>query len=68
MAVLQGDATDAQELSRLVSAIRHGTAARAQLVNRRRDGTPFTNSLSVHPVRRPDPHMRAHVTPRDSSW
>jgi len=48
---LQGPKTEAAPLSRLISAVREGTPLRVALTNHRRDGTPFRNDLSLHPVR-----------------
>lgn len=48
---LQGPGTDRDTLERLRSAIRQKHACTVQLLNYRKDGTPFWNRLSITPVR-----------------
>ncbi|MBN9522360.1 PAS domain S-box protein [bacterium] len=48
---LHGPDTDPAELARLRAAIRAGEACTVELLNYRKDGTPFWNELSVSPVR-----------------
>ncbi|MEL6752268.1 MAG: PAS domain-containing protein, partial [Pseudomonadota bacterium] len=51
---LQGDDTDQSELDRLRTALRERTSCVVELLNYRKDGTPFWNSLHVSPVHSPD--------------
>ena len=47
---LQGAQTEGGALSTLVSAVRDRTACRVSITNVRKDGSPFVNELSMHPV------------------
>ena len=47
---LQGPKTDRQSAAAIAAALREGRRVEALLVNYRRDGAPFWNSLSVAPV------------------
>jgi diguanylate cyclase (GGDEF)-like protein/PAS domain S-box-containing protein len=51
---LQGPDTDPDAIAELRDAIAHGRDCRVTLRNRRRDGTPFWNELTVTPVPGPD--------------
>ncbi|HSB15748.1 MAG TPA: SpoIIE family protein phosphatase [Bryobacteraceae bacterium] len=51
---LQGVGTDHETLERLRAAIREKREITVQLLNYRRDGTPFWNRLSITPVRGSD--------------
>ena len=48
---LQGPETDREAIARIATAVREGRPHREDLLNRRRDGTPFWNRLRVEPVR-----------------
>ncbi len=48
---LQGKETDPDAVARLRRAIRDGQRCTTELLNYRKDGTPFRNELSVSPVR-----------------
>ncbi len=48
--LLQGPGTDPETVERIRHALREGRQVEAQLLNYRRDGTPFWNSLSITPV------------------
>lgn len=48
---LQGPATDQNTVSTIRRAIEHGTACTVELLNHRKDGTPFWNRLSITPLR-----------------
>ncbi|MGC9454432.1 MAG: SpoIIE family protein phosphatase [Phycisphaerae bacterium] len=48
---LQGPGTDAASLAEIRSALRDGHPCRVELLNYRKDGTPFWNRLSLTPVR-----------------
>ncbi len=47
---LQGEATDPETVATLRDAIREGRAANVEILNYRKDGTPFWNGLSLTPV------------------
>lgn len=47
---LQGVGTDRQQRDRLREAIAAGRAVEVELLNYRKDGTPFWNQLSINPV------------------
>ena len=47
---LQGTQTEGAVLGQLIAAVRQRTACRLQITNVRKDGTPFVNELSLHPV------------------
>ena len=49
--LLQGPNTDPAALDVVRTAVRGGVACAVELVNYRKDGTPFYNALSVAPVR-----------------
>ncbi len=48
---LQGPATDRTTLSALREAIGQGRAFECELLNYRKDGTPFWNGMTINPVR-----------------
>jgi PAS domain S-box-containing protein len=47
---LQGPATEGIELSKLITAVRAQKPCQLQITNVRKDGSPFLNELSLHPV------------------
>ena len=49
---LQGQGTDRAAVRRVREAIEQGEAVRAELLNYRKDGTPFWNSFTISPVDR----------------
>ncbi len=49
--LLQGEATDPAVVEEIRAALREQRDCRVQLVNYRRDGTPFWNELTLSPVR-----------------
>lgn len=49
--VLQGPATDQDELDRVRAALENGECAQAETVNYRKDGSPYVASWNVAPVR-----------------
>ena len=50
-ALLQGRGSDAEVVARIGQALRDGIRFDGELLNRRRDGTPFWNHLHIDPVR-----------------
>jgi PAS domain S-box-containing protein len=58
---LQGPDTDFATVARIREAIRSGEPVAAELLNFRRDGTPFWNRLSITPIRGPDGAVAHHV-------
>ncbi|NND08815.1 MAG: SpoIIE family protein phosphatase [Saprospiraceae bacterium] len=48
---LQGDATDPLSVQALREAIAKGESCTVELINYRKDGTPFWNRLSITPIR-----------------
>ena len=48
---LQGEETDPGAVARVREAIRAGEPCVVELVNRRKDGNPFWNQLSISPIR-----------------
>ncbi|RYX82693.1 PAS domain-containing protein [bacterium] len=48
---LQGEKTNRDDVTRLRDAIRQGEAIEVELLNYKKDGTPFWNDLSVSPVK-----------------
>jgi PAS domain S-box-containing protein len=53
---LQGPGTDRSSLNEIRSALRDERPCRVELLNYRKDGTPFWNRLSITPVRDADGH------------
>ena len=47
---LQGEKTDQREVDKIRRAIRRGKACTVELLNYRKDGTPFWNRLSINPL------------------
>jgi PAS domain S-box-containing protein len=47
---LQGPGTDRDAVQRLREALQRGEAVRAELLNYRKDGTPFWNAFTISPV------------------
>ena len=47
---LQGTQTEGAALSQMVTAVRQRTACRLRITNVRKDGSPFVNELTLHPV------------------
>ena len=50
-AVLQGEETNPQTLKELKAALNAGQPFHAEILNYRKNGTPFWNDLSINPVR-----------------
>ncbi|MFN2371123.1 MAG: PP2C family protein-serine/threonine phosphatase [Candidatus Krumholzibacteriia bacterium] len=48
---LQGPDTDADTVQVMRQAMQHGRECTVEILNRRKDGTPFWNRLSISPVR-----------------
>jgi PAS domain S-box-containing protein len=48
--ILQGPGTDRDAVGRVREAIERGEAVRAELLNYRKDGTPFWNAFTISPV------------------
>ncbi len=48
---LQGPKTAPEEIERIRSAVRAGHSCSLELLNYRKDGTPFWNGLSISPIR-----------------
>ncbi len=66
--VLQGPGTDAAAAERLRDAVRAGRGAQAELLNYRKDGTPYWLDLTISPVRDADGRLRGFVAvQRDAS-
>jgi len=59
--LLQGEQTEAAELARLIEAIRVGVPVGMHLTNYRKDGAPFVNDVSLHPVFTEDGLYRYNV-------
>ncbi len=55
---LQGPDTDRAEVARLGEAIERREQVRAELINYRKDGTPFAVELNIAPVASEDGHVR----------
>ncbi|MDQ3809361.1 MAG: PAS domain-containing protein, partial [Chloroflexota bacterium] len=49
--VLQGPGSDAETLGRIRAAIKNGVGFREELLNYRKDGTPYWVSLNTSPIR-----------------
>ena len=58
---LQGDDTDPETIGRLRGAIERGEACSVDILNYRKDGTPFWNRLSITPVRDEDGALTHYV-------
>jgi signal transduction histidine kinase len=58
---LQGPGTDPAAVAQLRAAIVAGESASVQLLNYRKDGTPFQNALSLTPIRAPDGRVTHYV-------
>lgn len=56
---LQGPVTDAATVAQISAAIREGVPVRCELLNYRKDGTPFWNHLAISPVRDTDGRITA---------
>jgi diguanylate cyclase (GGDEF)-like protein/PAS domain S-box-containing protein len=66
--VLQGPGTDPDTAARLREAIRAGRGVQAELLNYRRDGTPYWLDLTISPVRGADGVLQRFVAvQRDAS-
>lgn len=48
---LQGPETDREAVARIRTAVRNGVPCVVELLNYRKDGTPFWNELSISPIR-----------------
>jgi len=49
--LLQGPETDRQEIARMRAAIGAGEPIALEILNYRRDGTPFWNGMTINPIR-----------------
>jgi two-component system cell cycle sensor histidine kinase/response regulator CckA len=58
---LQGPSTDPTQVSILRDAIREGRACTVELLNFRKDGTPFWNSVAISPVLDGDSRVTHYV-------
>jgi diguanylate cyclase (GGDEF)-like protein/PAS domain S-box-containing protein len=56
---LQGPDTDAATIAQISAGIREGVPVRCELLNYRKDGTPFWNHLAISPVRDADGRITA---------
>lgn len=52
--ILQGDQTDRAELDRLRHAISRGEGVHVELINYRKDGSPYWTELDIQPLRDPE--------------
>jgi diguanylate cyclase (GGDEF)-like protein/PAS domain S-box-containing protein len=60
--ILQGPETDPGMLARLSAALAAGEVFRGELLNYRKDGTPFWNDLTVTPLRDTDGRITHYVS------
>ncbi|HET6228726.1 MAG TPA: PAS domain S-box protein, partial [Longimicrobiaceae bacterium] len=51
--ILQGEGTDPAAVARMAEAVRAGLPCEVEVLNYRKDGTPFWNVVSISPVREP---------------
>lgn len=51
LSFMQGDATDRTAVQRINAAVREGERVSVQVVNYKKDGTPFLNNIQVTPLR-----------------
>ena len=58
---LQGPGTDAAAVEEIRDAVRHGGECTVQLLNYRKNGSPFWNRLSITPVRNPSGELTHFV-------
>ncbi|WP_426170076.1 putative bifunctional diguanylate cyclase/phosphodiesterase [Sandarakinorhabdus sp. DWP1-3-1] len=58
---LQGAGTDRQVRMELGTAIASGGAVRREILNYRKDGTPFWNDLTIDPIRTPDGRLAGFI-------
>jgi PAS domain S-box-containing protein len=58
---LQGPSTDPADVGRIRAALREGRPFQIEVVNHRRDGTPFFNELHVAPMRDDQGRVVRHV-------
>jgi PAS domain S-box-containing protein len=58
---LQGSGTDPAAVESLREAVRHGRACTVEILNYRKDGTPFWNRLAITPVRDADGELTNFV-------
>jgi len=58
---LQGADTDPEAVEVIRKALREGVACTVQILNYRKDGTPFWNRLSITPVRDADGEVTHHI-------
>ena len=58
---LQGPRTDPAAVETIALAVAQSRAMQVEILNYRRDGTPFWNALRVSPVRSEDGRVRAYV-------
>ena len=58
---LQSPQTEGVALSRMITAIRQRESCLLQITNARKDGSPFVNELSLHPVHDSDGSYRFNI-------
>ena len=58
---LQGEETDPEAISRVRQALSEGTGCAVDILNYRKDGSPFWNRLSITPVRDDDGELTHYV-------
>ena len=58
---LQGSGTDPKAVDQIREALRHGRPCSVDLLNYRKDGTPFWNRLSLAPIRDSAGHVTHYV-------
>ncbi|HEY0836571.1 MAG TPA: ATP-binding protein [Azospirillum sp.] len=61
MRLLQGPDTDPAAVRDIRAGIGRGTPVAVEILNYRKDGTPFWNALTVRPIHGPDGAVRWHV-------
>ncbi|MFW6202164.1 MAG: PAS domain S-box protein, partial [Gemmatimonadota bacterium] len=60
--MLQGPGTDRSETARIREALERGRTIRVELLNYRKDGSPFWVEISISPVRDPSGRVTHHVS------
>jgi len=61
MRILQGPGTDPATVREIRAGLEHGTPVAVEILNHRKDGTPFWNALTVRPIHGPDGTVRWYV-------
>jgi len=61
MRVLQGPDTDPDAVRAIRAGLERGTPVAVEILNYRKDGTPFWNALTVRPIHGPDGGVRWYV-------